>query len=383
MPEVVEINRLDDIDRYQLLWTSLLGETPNATFFHSLDWLRAHLSTAEDQSLRVYVVFSRGKAIGIVPFVRRRSDSFLGKVHSLGLPIHDWCAHIGPVGPNPTASLVAALKHVRKDPQRDWDTLDLSITDPPFDFERMATSLEVAGFPVQTSQQASSGIIHLGDSWCDYLAQRPPGFATRLSRLHDRLPQLGSTRFVRYRPLGEAHGDSDPRWDIFHDCIELARQHWHGRTRSGALIVNQASVEFLNRLHQVATHSGSSDLNILMVDNKPAAFFYNVHRQGQIQCVCWSADPQYTKFGIDRILLSHMSQDSFERGDAWIDIGRDGSGRWRPWTNKVAVTRRFVHYPRTVAKAQALRLGRWMQERFTGKANPRHVPFARQATSQL
>lgn len=366
MPEVVEINQIEDLDRYQLLWKSMVGDTPNATFFHSLDWLRIHLTHNPQLQLKALVIFSMGNPIGIVPFVRQSGNSFLGNVTSLSLPVHDWCANIGPLGPNPTGTLTAALKYIRKQP-RDWDTMELALTEPPFNFERLMTALEITGFSAQTKARSSSGIVQTNTNWPAYLTRRPAGFVNRLERLRERLPDLGPTSYVRYRPEGFARGEADPRWDILKDCLNLARQHWQGRTRGGALIVNQTSGDFLTRLHEVATHSGALDLNLLLVKDEPAAFFYNVQHFGRCQTVWWACNPEFAKFGIDRILLAHMIQDSMERGDAWIDVGRDGVGRWRPWMTRMAVTRQFIHYPRTAAKAQALRVSRWMKSRFDKK----------------
>ena len=39
MPNIKEINRIDELAEYRSAWQSLLTETAGATFFQSLDWL--------------------------------------------------------------------------------------------------------------------------------------------------------------------------------------------------------------------------------------------------------------------------------------------------------------------------------------------------------
>jgi hypothetical protein len=39
MVEVIEVNDIEELSQYRLLWNSLFPGTPNATFFHTFDWL--------------------------------------------------------------------------------------------------------------------------------------------------------------------------------------------------------------------------------------------------------------------------------------------------------------------------------------------------------
>ena len=68
MADVVEINDLEQLEDYRLAWNALLPQTPRASFFHTIDWLQTYWqSFGHPQKLRVLVVRSEGKPIGIVP----------------------------------------------------------------------------------------------------------------------------------------------------------------------------------------------------------------------------------------------------------------------------------------------------------------------------
>ena len=57
MSEVIEINRIEDLAPYRLIWNSLLPQTRGASFFQSLDWLESYWRHfGQEQKLRVLIV---------------------------------------------------------------------------------------------------------------------------------------------------------------------------------------------------------------------------------------------------------------------------------------------------------------------------------------
>ena len=146
MPSVEEINDIRDLAGYRLLWNSLLPQTGNATFFHSLDWLGVYWKHyGGNQKLRTLIVSAADRPIGIVPLVIRREQTRVGPVRTLTFPLHNWGTFYGPLGPNPTATLLAGLNHVRQT-RRDWDLFDLRWVDKVgYDFGRTQRVMEFAG----------------------------------------------------------------------------------------------------------------------------------------------------------------------------------------------------------------------------------------------
>ena len=120
MIHVEEIDDPEQLADRRLLWNALLPQTPGATFFQSLDWLEVycrHFAAAE--RLRALVVSADDRPVGILPLVVQTERTRLGQVRTLTYPLHDWGTFYGPIGPNPTATLMAGLRHVRRTP-RDW-----------------------------------------------------------------------------------------------------------------------------------------------------------------------------------------------------------------------------------------------------------------------
>src|SRR4030042_1363916 len=118
MVHVEEINDIYKLSSYRLVWNSLLPQPSGATFFQSLDWLEVYWKHyGEDQHLRVMVVCSNGRPIGILPLVVRTEATRVGPVRVLTYPLHGWGTFYGPIGPNPTATLAAGPRHVRQTPR--------------------------------------------------------------------------------------------------------------------------------------------------------------------------------------------------------------------------------------------------------------------------
>ena len=120
MSEVIELTSVSELEDQRLLWSSLLAQTQGASFFQSLDWLICYWNHFGDgQRLRVLVVMSQGAPIGILPLIVRRESTRAGPLRVLTYPLHDWGSYYGPIGPHPSATLLAGLGYVRHQPVED------------------------------------------------------------------------------------------------------------------------------------------------------------------------------------------------------------------------------------------------------------------------
>ena len=157
---VLEINDIDQLAGYRLLWNALLGQNRDATFFHSFDWLETYWRHfGHDQKLRVLIVLEDDKPIGILPLVVRTESTRVGPVRVLTYPLHDWGTFYGPIGPNPTATLKAGLDYVDQT-ERDWDLVDIRWVDADNrDRQRTPTAMRAAGFSPRQQPWAQSAIV--------------------------------------------------------------------------------------------------------------------------------------------------------------------------------------------------------------------------------
>lgn len=365
MAKVQEVNDIKDLAGYRLLWNWLLPRTGNATFFQSLDWLEVYWRHyGGGQKLRVLLVSAAGRPIGILPLVVRTEKTRVGPVRVLTYPLHDWGTFYGPIGPNPTATLLAGLKHVHGTP-RDWDLLDLRWVDKiGCDMGRTRHTMECAGFRPRERAWARAAVVDMAGTWEGYWHTRAKKWRQNVRRLERRLTKRHEVKHVRYRPQGDAYGDGDPRWDLYDASVELAQKSWQGSSDTGTTLCHQSVEQYLRDTHARAARSGSLDLNLLVVDGNPAAFSYNYHHQGSVYGLRMGFDPSLAALGPGTVLQKMMLEDSFRRGDHFYDMGVGSLACKRHWQTSVATSFRYTHFPSGVPVAQLLRIKRWFQDRF-------------------
>jgi CelD/BcsL family acetyltransferase involved in cellulose biosynthesis len=359
MSRVVEINSIEDLEPYRTAWHDLLRVTPLATFFQSLEWLEVywrHFSTG--QRLRVLVVESAGRPVGIVPLVVRKERTRLGRLRVLTFPLDSWGTFFGPIGPDPADTLAAALAHIRKT-ARDWDIVDLrAMDDERVGRGRVAPAFASAGLAAQRARWNQASIIDLAGNWDEYWSARDRHFRGNVRRGERKLRASGEVRTIRYRPLGTAHAADDPRWDLFDTCVRIAQRSWQGASTTGTTLSQTAVCESLRDAHAVAARAGALDVNVLLLDQRPAAFMYNYCYQGRVYGLRMGFDPQVSRVGAGNVLVRALVRDSFERGDKFIDLGPGYDAYKRHWRTATVASHRYSCFAPTAPRAQALRLKR-------------------------
>ena len=361
MPSVLEINDPDALASYRLLWNALLPQTPGATFFQSVDWLQTYWRHfGRGQKLRVLVVFAAGEPAGILPLVVRTETTRIGQVRTLTYPLHDWGSFYAPLGPNPTATLVAGLEHVRST-RRDWDLLDLRWVDPGRDRGRTPAAMQAAGFRPRRQVWDQTAVVDLSDSWDDYWRSRTPKWRQDVNRVHRRLADRGEVRYVRHRPQGTAYGDGDPRWDLYDACVALAEKSWQGSSTTGTTLSHADVRTFLRDVHAQAAAAGAVDVNLLYVGERPVAFQYNYAYRGSVFGLRKGFDPAWAAVAPGTVLQRFSLEDSFRRGDSLYDLGPGSLESKRSWSTDSVASCRYTYYPAAVPRAQVLRLKHWLR----------------------
>jgi CelD/BcsL family acetyltransferase involved in cellulose biosynthesis len=356
---VVEINDLPTLLAHRLAWEALLLQTRRASFFQTLDWLECYWRHfGAGQKLRVLVVYSDDKPIGILPLCVRVERYKIGPLRVLTYPLHDWGSYYGPVGPNPAATLLAGLRHVRQT-ERDWDLIDLRWIDKDgWEHGRTVRAMRQVGFAALQSPWKHPACIDLSGTWETYCAIRGGHWRSNLRRNERLLAQEGKVEYLRYRPGGAMRGDDDPRWDLYDACEAVAARSWQGASTDGTTLSHVSARPFLRAAHQRAARRGMLDLHLITIDEQPAAFAYNYAHQSRVQGLRIGSDPRFAHCGLGAVMLGRAIRDSFERGDAHYDLGPDYLRAKRPWLTHLETSYRYSHFPRLHLRAQALRAKR-------------------------
>lgn len=365
MANVFEITRFEELASYRLAWHDLWLQTRNATFFQSYEWFGAYWRHfGGDQQLRVLVVYGNEKPIGLLPLVVRKEATRIGPVRVLTYPLHDWGDFFGPIGPNPTATLLAGLRAIAET-TRGWDLLDLRWVDTTrCDRGRTAAAMRQVGLVPSAQVWKRSAIIDLRQGWERYWSERSGKFRNNLRRAEKRLAGFGNVEFLRYRPRGTVAGDDDPRWDLFDICVELAARSWQARRDDGNTLCHPQVRPFLEEVHYEAVKLGCLDLNLLFVDRRPVAFAYNYVFAGRVFGLRTGYDPDWAETSPGNILKLRMIRDSFDRGDTEFDLGPGSLESKSPWATGFVDSFRYTHFSARSPRARILRWKRWWDDRF-------------------
>jgi CelD/BcsL family acetyltransferase involved in cellulose biosynthesis len=360
MAEVCEINDIEELAGYRLAWNSWLATTPRAAFVNTFDWLENYWRHfGRDLRLRALVVRSSGVPIGILPLCIRSERHGLHSVRVLTYPLESWGSWYGPVGSNPAVTMLAALEHIRRS-RRDWDSIDLPATAPPsHDSCRVARSLRVVGMLSRQTASETNSRVHFAGDWNDYLAHRPRKVRHEIRRVLRRVFGDAEVEYIRHRPAPAREGDGDPRWDLFAMCQQVALASWQATSTTGTALTHERVRHFLRDAHVIAARNGMVDMNLLLVDGRPAAFAYNYHFHGRLSAVRVGYDPSLGIGGLGTALLLRSIEDSFARRDESLDLGPGDAPFQRRLRTRAEASYRVSYAPLGSWRSQLARFSQW------------------------
>jgi CelD/BcsL family acetyltransferase involved in cellulose biosynthesis len=368
MIKVREINQIEDLGELRACWQELLSQTPSASFFHSLEWLECYWRNfSRGQHFRVLLVTDRQQAVGILPLVVRSESTRVGQLRILTYPLQDWSSFFGPIGPNPSATLLAALRHVRQTP-RSWDVLDLRWIDVDrTDLGRTQRAMAQAGFPPYAQKWDRTSLVEFPDTWHSYWHGREGKFRKNIDRLHRRMTEMGRVRLVRLCADPASPGKADPRWDLYDTCVALAQRSWQGTRGDKTNLCDREVGRFLRDVHAAATASGAVDLCLLYFDDEPAAFMYNYRWHGTVYGLRRGFDPRFRDLRPGLVLHKLMLEDGYQRGDRVYDLGTGSHSSKLPWRTGMQTSYRFSYFASFDFRAQLLKWSRWLRRCVRGE----------------
>ncbi len=366
MAGVVEINSFTGLQPYAAAWDSLAQQTPRFSFFHTFSWFSTFWKHfGANRRMRVLVVRSEETIVGIVPLCVVEEVHRLAKIDVLTYPLNDWGMWAGPLGPNPSATMFMAMRHLRKT-QRDWDTIDFRWTSDEHDITGRAMSA-VGWKPHKRVYQQTSLIEFTAPNWETYFSGLNKKWRHEVRRQARNLEKLGSVEFIRHRPASATTGTGDSRWDLFNECVAVSRRSWQADSRNGNTICHADVLPFLKDCHAAAAKLGMLDMAILRVAGQPFAYHYNYRQEGNIFGLRMGYDQQARESGAGKVLLARLIEDSFRHGDRVFDLGIgefDFKARFR---TRVEQSYRYCYSPWNSWRSQGIRITQWLKQQLAAE----------------
>jgi CelD/BcsL family acetyltransferase involved in cellulose biosynthesis len=363
MVEVVEINDIDELSGHRMLWNSLFAATPRASFFLTIDWLEAcwrHFG--QGQKLRVLIPFAAGEPLGILPLCVRQERHRLSTIRVLTYPLDNWGTWYGPIGPNPAATMMAAMQHLRRTP-RDWDMIELRwVASDDTDGGKSARALRIAGMLSEKKEYQQTSIVDLPKNWEIFLANKSRPLRRHYRSSVRELIDSGRAEYIRHRPAPATEGDGDSGWEYYDMCESVARLSWQAGVAHGNTLSHDGVRGYFRDAHAAASRLGMADMNLLKVDGRPVAFLYGYHCRGHVTALRTGFDPAIS--GAGSALMFQILKDSCDRGDHMFDYGSGEGEHKRRLRTRIASTYRLTYTPIDSWRSQTVRLTRWAKKRW-------------------
>jgi CelD/BcsL family acetyltransferase involved in cellulose biosynthesis len=259
--------------------------------------------------------------------------------------------------------MLAAMQHIRH-ARQDWDLIELpSTVAPSRDGSRVGRSMRVVGLLSHQNVAETKSLVDFAGGWNGYLSGRPRKVRHEMRRSLRRVFESADVEYIRHRPAPARDGDGDPRWDLFAMCQQVALSSWQTLSPTNITLVHERARSFLRDAHAIAARNGMVDMNLLLVDGRPAAFAYNYHFHGRLTAVRFGYDASLGRQGLGTALALRSIEDSFERGDVSLDLGPGETQFQRRLRTDAETIYRMTYVPLNSWRSQMARLSRWATRR--------------------
>lgn len=341
----------------------MLPESATASFFLYPQWLETYWRNfGNDQQLRILVDRCDGEIRGILPLTVTSESTRAGTMRVLTYPLAGWGTWYGPIGGHPEKTMQAALRHIQATP-RDWDVLDLRWIREPHDSVATESAFQSAGLSARRDVWGVAPTVEFERDWPTYWAGRKGKWRENVRRNERKLAAMGDVHYRRTR----SDASNSEIEACYADCLHIARNSWQSNADDGTTLSDESVRDFLRECHFLAARLGCLDVNLLYINNQPAAFAYNYIYAGSVVGVRMGYLTEIAGAGPGTVLMKHMIEDSFARGDIDFDLGLDNEHSKRYWQTGERIAYRVSHYPAHSIRAQALRLKRWFDRSFWGE----------------
>ncbi|MFN0195990.1 MAG: GNAT family N-acetyltransferase [Planctomycetaceae bacterium] len=366
---VVELQTTESLEKYRITWDDLWRQTLPQSFCSSYAWFSSfarHFLAEGD--LRVLVVSVNGKTIGILPLVNRQVETGVGTLRMLTLPRCRWGCIDGPIGPNPTATMLLAMRYLQQT-QGEWDLLDLrEIQKSGGNHQRLTNSFRTADMACCERPWDDLPVVKMDGQWRDYWISRSSRLKKTAAKSREAFSAKGLIELIRQRkPTPQVHRPN-PRLSVL---IEGNDNRFATRSHSASAVdlwtefesvanLPERDLAFLRDVHPQASALGMEDLSILRAGKTPIAAAYGWHVGGHVTTV-WIGQRPDLDDSVKSLLIESLLYDSFERGDRELAFRDHEHAELVGWANSNAPNFRYTHFSSNSPRAQILRLNQYVR----------------------
>ncbi len=366
---VVELRTIKSLENYRITWDDLWRQSLPNSFCSSYAWFSAFARhfLAEGE-LRVLVVSVNGKTIGILPLVNRHVETGVGTLRMLTLPRCRWGCIDRPIGPNPTATMMLAMRYLQQT-QGDWDLLDLrEIQKSGGGHHRLTNSLRNAEMSYNERPWDDIPVVNMDGQWRDYWINRSSRLKKTTANARNAYSRKGLIELKRQRkPALHAQRQNHRLAHVSDEsgnriATENHATHAVDLWTEFESIANlpERDLAFLRDVHPQASALGMEDLAILRVGKTPIAAAYGWNAGGHVTNV-WIGQRNDLDDSVKTLLIETLLYDCFERGDRQLTFRDHDHPELTGWATSHEPNFRYTHFSTNSPRAQILRLNQYVR----------------------
>lgn len=335
MITVAEYNHVEQLKSLAELWDRFIQRTPNPCFSQSWDWAAGLDSTSA--KLRVLLALVGGRPFGLLPLQVETRETEVGELRVLTSAGSRFCPFAGPVGPNTTAMLTAAMRHLRRS-RRDWDLVEFDLLKPtPMEMQRLENTFRLMKWrcDVESSME-----------WMEVspTAELPTRFESRAST------------WTMERVRAEDHPAAP--WPVLASCLSLIEE------AKGTETAKQ-----LRAWHQAGFRMGVTDWSLLRENGVPQAAAVHLLTRRRWLCTALVGRSESARFELVRRMLE---EERWEENLPFVFRSSEFPFA-EQWTNATPVGFRYTHVSPWALRARWLRLRRRIQSHWN-RPTPEETP---------
>ncbi len=313
------IECFEGIERLEPEWQNLWNADPDATPFHSPQWLIPWTRFLwGGGQLRVVTLRHEGRLVALAPFFLwgfgNRPETI--RLSFLGSGITDY---LGMISVREFADEAAeAIVQWLVDSRAEWDVCDLQELRTGSALVRTAAQR----LSIQPTQCNICPVVGLRDSFADQVAGLESKFRRNLRTAEKRLAAAGNLEFVR--------ADAANLDQLLGRLFELHTGRWEERGLPG-MFSSEALRNFHAEVARRFFRSGMLRLFGLLVNGECAAVQYNFAAKGRVYAYLSGFDRALARSSPGAVLLARSVEEAIEEGAREFDFLRHAEDFKHGW----------------------------------------------------
>lgn len=309
---VKEINEYDQFLELREQWNDVLSKSEDNDVFSTWEWLSTWWRHyGKERELMILLAEEGEKIVAIAPLMYSIYKLFglkLRRIEFLGTEHTDYRNFI--LTEKKAESLKLFLRYLSK---LDWDCLEFR--NIPETAESIANLRGILGKTHMQNERVLSTCFYmpLPVSWGVFLKERSENLRRQLRRHMKRLKQKYSVTFKRQDDINSVQQGVET-------IVHLHQKRWNSKGFQGTFGADPRFRDFTLDVSKCFAEKKWLNLSFISADDKPISGGLSFEYNNTLYLYHLGYDPAYSKFGVGNLLISHLIEDSIQKGKARFDF---------------------------------------------------------------